>query len=118
MTDALFPLPAPKLYSDTLAQVRAAIEAAGPDLAPGDGGMVALAERVAMDLDACRIGSREAAAFQAQLVGLLKELGLSPRARRLAGEAEPAAGVGGVHPLDEISRIRTARAAAAADQGT
>lgn len=119
MTDALFPLPPRLMHSGTLAKVRSAVRAAtkAGQLGPGDSAMVALAERTAYDLDACPIGSKEAAAFQAQLAGALKELGLTPRARRLNQGDDPAAGGQGVHPLDEISRIRMARKSASSDAG-
>lgn len=118
MSDTLFPLPPRLKHSGTLAKVRGAVRAAtkAGQLGPEDAALVSLAERAAYDLDACPIGSKEAAAFQAQLAGALKELGLTPRARRLAGD-DPAAGGQGVHPLDEISRIRMARKSASSDAG-
>jgi hypothetical protein len=73
---------------------------------------------VAADLDACPIGAKQAAAFQGQLGALLKELGLSPRARRLAGDSDDSDQGQGVHPLDEIRSLRMARAAASSEPGT
>jgi hypothetical protein len=71
-----------------------------------DGGTVQLALRLAMDIDRTDIADKDAAAFQGKLLDVLKELGMTPRARRLSGADEPAQAS---DPLAEIAAIRRER---------
>ena len=119
MTEAaLFDLPAApagRPRSRVLPQVRAAVKAAD-HLTPADAALVQLAMRLAADIDRCALGDKVAATFQAQLLGVLKEAGLTPRQRRLDGLDDASTDDGG-DLLDQLSAIRMARKRAAADSG-
>lgn len=94
--------------------VKAAL-AAADHLTEADAALSQLALRLAADIDRCALGDKTVAAFQAQLLGVLKEAGLTPRARRLADMDN--AGDDGGDLLDQLSAIRASRQRAAADSG-
>lgn len=86
-------------------------------LTDADEAAVALAFRLAADIDHCPLGDKSASGFQAQLLNVLKDLGMTTRSRRLIDRAEGADTAEGVDLLAEISRIRMARSATAAESG-
>jgi hypothetical protein len=73
-----------------------------------------LALRLALDIDGIDLGDRDAVPFEGKLLDVLRELGMTPRARRLGGLDTPA---DGGDPLAELRPIRDAFHAAAADSG-
>jgi len=117
---ALFDLPgAPsgRPRSRVLPQLVKAVKQA-EHLTPADGAAVQLAMRLAADIDRTELGGKGSAAFSAQLLTVLRDLGMTPRARRLAGQETATESAEGVNPLDQLRAIRESRWNAAGQSGS